>query len=76
MKPLEVVTWTVWGVFKFHVLDREPRWRLEGGSRKWASYSEIFERRWRHTLQAKSLRRGKTLTPQHLQPAQRISTSC
>jgi hypothetical protein len=28
------------------------RWRLEGGSRKWASYSEILERRWRHTLQA------------------------
>jgi hypothetical protein len=28
-----------------------------------------------HTLQAKSLRRGKTLTPPHLQPAQRISTS-
>jgi hypothetical protein len=28
------------------------RWRLEGGSRKRASYSEILERRWRHTLQA------------------------
>jgi hypothetical protein len=26
-----------------------PRWRLEGGSRKRASYSEILERRWRHT---------------------------
>jgi hypothetical protein len=29
-----------------------PRWQLEGGSRKQASYSEILERRWRHTLQA------------------------
>jgi hypothetical protein len=29
-----------------------PRWRLEVGSRKQASYSEILERRWRHTLQA------------------------
>jgi hypothetical protein len=29
-----------------------PRWRLEGGGRKRASYSEILERRWRHTLQA------------------------
>jgi hypothetical protein len=29
-----------------------PRWWLEGGSRKRASYSEILERRWRHTLQA------------------------
>jgi hypothetical protein len=29
-----------------------PRWQLEGGSRKLASYSEILERRWRHTLQA------------------------
>jgi hypothetical protein len=29
-----------------------PRWRLEVGSRKRASYSEILERRWRHTLQA------------------------
>jgi hypothetical protein len=29
-----------------------PRWRLEGGSRKRASYSEILERCWRHTLQA------------------------
>jgi hypothetical protein len=27
-------------------------WRLEGGSRKRASYSEILERHWRHTLQA------------------------
>jgi hypothetical protein len=53
-----------------------PRWRLEGGSRKRASYSEILERRWSHTLQAKPLRRGKTLTPTHLQPAERISTSC
>jgi hypothetical protein len=52
-----------------------PRWRLEGGSRKRASYSEILERHWRHTLQAKPLRRGKTLTPLYLQPVQRISTS-
>jgi hypothetical protein len=29
-----------------------PRWRLEGGSRKRASYSEILERHCRHTLQA------------------------
>jgi hypothetical protein len=29
-----------------------PRWRLEGRSRKQASYSEILERCWRHTLQA------------------------
>jgi hypothetical protein len=29
-----------------------PRWRLEVGSRKRASYSEILEKRWRHTLQA------------------------
>jgi hypothetical protein len=42
-----------------------PRWWLEGGSRKHASYSEILERRWRHTLQAKPLRKGKTLTPPH-----------
>jgi hypothetical protein len=28
------------------------RWRLEVGSRKRPSYSEILERRWRHTLQA------------------------
>jgi hypothetical protein len=32
--------------------ERIPRWRLEVGSRKRASYSEILERRWRHTLQA------------------------
>jgi hypothetical protein len=51
-------------------------WQLEGGSRKRASYSDILERHWRHTLQAKSPRRGKTLTPPHLQLAQRISTSC
>jgi hypothetical protein len=36
------------------------RWRLEGGSRKRASYSEILERHWRHTLQAKPPRGGKT----------------
>jgi hypothetical protein len=29
-----------------------PRWWLEVGSRKRRSYSEILERRWRHTLQA------------------------
>jgi predicted ATP-binding protein involved in virulence len=29
-----------------------PRWRLEVGSRKRPSYSEILERCWRHTLQA------------------------
>jgi hypothetical protein len=29
-----------------------PRWRLEVGSRKRSYYSEILERRWRHTLQA------------------------
>jgi hypothetical protein len=52
-----------------------PRWQLEGGSRKHASYNEILERHWRHTLQAKTLRRGKTLTLPHLQPAQSISTS-
>jgi hypothetical protein len=46
-----------------------PRWWLEGGSRKHASYSEILERHWRHTLQAKPPRRRKTLTPPHLQPA-------
>jgi hypothetical protein len=28
-----------------------PRWQLEVGSRMRASYSEILERRWRHTLQ-------------------------
>jgi hypothetical protein len=28
------------------------RWQVEGGSRKRASYSEILERCWRHTLQA------------------------
>jgi hypothetical protein len=25
-----------------------PRWQLDGGSRKRASYSEILERHWRH----------------------------
>jgi hypothetical protein len=40
-----------------------PRWRLEGGSRKCAYYSEILEKCWRHTLQARPPRRGKTLTP-------------
>jgi hypothetical protein len=53
-----------------------PRWRLEGRCRKLASYSEILERHWRNTLQAKPPRRGKTLIPPHLQMAQRISTSC
>jgi hypothetical protein len=51
-----------------------PRWRLEGGSRKHASCSEILEKRWRHTLQARPPTRDKTLTPPHLQPAQNIST--
>jgi hypothetical protein len=50
-----------------------PRWQLEGGSRKHGSYSEILEKCWRHTLQARPPRRGKTLTPPHLQPAQSIS---
>jgi hypothetical protein len=45
------------------VLMRIPRWQLEAGSRKHASYSEILERSWRHTLHAKPPRRGKTLTP-------------
>jgi hypothetical protein len=52
-----------------------PRWQLEGGSRKHTSYSEILEKHWRHNLQARPRRRGKTLTPPHLQLAQRISTS-
>jgi transglutaminase/protease-like cytokinesis protein 3 len=52
-----------------------PIWRLEGGNRKRASYSAILEKRWRHTLQASPPRRGKTLTPPHLQTAQRTSTS-
>jgi hypothetical protein len=47
------------------IFGRIPRWQLEGGSRKRASYSEILERHWRHTLQAKPPRRGKTLTPPH-----------
>jgi hypothetical protein len=59
---------------KNNEIEETPRWRLEGG-RKRASYSEILERRWRHTLQAKPPRRGKSLTPPHLQPAKRISTS-
>jgi hypothetical protein len=65
-------------IFNWHILKyfyQIPRWWLEGGSRKHASYSEILERRWRHTLQAKPPRTGKTLIPPHLQPAQRISTS-
>jgi exonuclease III len=53
-----------------------PTWWLQGGSRKRASYNDILERCWRHTLQAKPSRRGKTLTPPHFQPVQRISTSC
>jgi hypothetical protein len=57
------------------ILRRIPRWQLEGGRRKHASYSEILERHWRHTLQESPPRRGKTLTLPHLQPAQRISTS-
>jgi hypothetical protein len=54
---------------------RFPRWRLEGGSRKRASYSEIMERRWRHTLQAKPLRRGKTLTPTHPAGAENLHST-
>jgi hypothetical protein len=37
---------------KMWYVERIPRWQLEVGSRKRASYSEILERRWRHTLQA------------------------
>jgi septal ring factor EnvC (AmiA/AmiB activator) len=57
------------------ITEPAPRWRLEGGSRKRASYTEILELCRRHTLQAKPPRRGKTLTPPQLQPVQRISTS-
>jgi hypothetical protein len=45
-----------------HSDEEISRWQLEGGSRKRDSYSEILERHWRHTLQAKPPRRGKTLT--------------
>jgi hypothetical protein len=38
---------------------RIPRWQLDGGTRNCASYSEILERRWRNTLQAKPPRRAK-----------------
>jgi hypothetical protein len=67
-----------WGIPKIEIKKNQeiPRWQIEGGSRKCASYSEILERCWRHILQAKPLRRGKTLTPPHLQPVQSISTSC
>jgi hypothetical protein len=34
------------------ILEEVQRWWLQGGSRKRASYSEILERRQRHTLQA------------------------
>jgi hypothetical protein len=34
-----------------------------------------LERCWRHTLQAKPLRRGKTLTPPHLQPVQSLQAT-
>jgi hypothetical protein len=37
---------------KTKIKPQKPGWRLEVGSRKRASYSEILERRWRHTLQA------------------------
>jgi hypothetical protein len=40
-----------------------PRWRLEGGSRKRASYSEILERHWRHTLQAKITEKRHNFDP-------------
>jgi hypothetical protein len=56
--------------------ERIPRWQLEEGSKKHASYRENLERCWRHTLQAKPPRRGKTSTPPHLQAVQRIFTSC
>jgi hypothetical protein len=49
-----------------------PRWRLEGGSRKRASYSEILERCWRHTLQAKPLEEAK-LWPLHTSSPHRES---
>jgi hypothetical protein len=40
---------TIVGIGTFSVfLGGIPRWQLEGGSRKQASYSEILERRWRH----------------------------
>jgi hypothetical protein len=57
------------------VSEEIPRWQLEGGSRKHASYNEILDRHGRHTLQAKPLKRGKTLTPPHLQLVQSTSTS-
>jgi hypothetical protein len=37
---------------RMSIIEGIPRWQLEGGSRKQASYSETLERRWRHTLQA------------------------
>jgi hypothetical protein len=40
-----------------------PRWWLEGGSRKRASFSEILARRWRHTLQAKSQKKRQNIDP-------------
>jgi hypothetical protein len=40
-----------------------PRWQLEGGSRKHASYSEILERHWRHTLQAKTTEKRQNFDP-------------
>jgi hypothetical protein len=39
------------------------RWRLEGGSRKHASYNEILERCWRHTLQAKTTKKRQNFDP-------------
>jgi hypothetical protein len=49
-----------------------PRWWLEGGYRKHASYSEILEKHWRHTLQARPLKRSKTL-PLHTSSLHRES---
>jgi hypothetical protein len=58
-----------------NLLRGDYKMAARGRKQKRASYSEILERHWTHTLQAKPLRRGKTLTPPHIQPAQRISTS-
>jgi hypothetical protein len=49
-------------LFKSFIL-RFPRWWLEGGSRKRDSYSEILEKCWRHTLQAKPPRRVQNFDP-------------
>jgi hypothetical protein len=46
-----------------------------GRKQKACLLKKILERHWRYTLQEQPLRRGKTLTPPHLQPAHSISTS-